>query len=1078
MRRVGGWLTLLCALFGLPVALVTTRQVWLDLDVGAAAAEPMTVPVLVFAVAATGWLLWAWLVVAVVLDVAAVLTHGAWAVRLLPAPLRTTVTTLAGSLLMGITSVTAGSSAAGGAPPSGTAMHTVGPPTEVLPASAADAATAIPDLVRVSVDTSIVPVRQVTGPGSAALRTHRTHGQPMTVTVRRGDTLWSISERCLGDPHRWQEIYRLNAGRYDRAGRMHGGDHIEPAWVLTLPDDTPPAPTTHTDPGSGAVTAPPAAQTQPSIPGPPAGVDGQAPDDGVTDEHPSSPASVSVTPVPAGTGVDTGARTGQTDRQEPGFQLFSGSWVDAGLAAAIIAAAALVWAHRRRRYTPATPSAVARSHDTDIAAMPAVVRMLRRRTDASSPGRSATVAPAADPAPADAHAGSGTDADDGNDHRIAAEEPRLSPDAIVEHQLGGDHDAGHADRAEEDRNSAGADRIRPGSGWRRPAGLGLVGGGADAAARGLLVTAVADGADDPAARTVVVIPASTAGRLFGTGPTLPDMPRIVITDGLPEALDRIETGALHRSRVLQQHAVDTVAEVRRADPLEEPLPPIVLLTDASDVHGGRVAALLQQGRRLDIHGVLLGAWPHGDTATVAADGTTSPATPNSASPTATTAASSARHAADVGRLTVLTVTEAVDLLNVLAEAHTGQPPASSGGSTPPDDTSDPATGTTHGGIARPGPDVAPAPAPRPAAPGSAGAAEQPRPPDAPEPDPAVAVGSGAGADDAITEVPTGPAGRVSVELLGAPRVVNAEASQDPLRPKSLELLAYLAVHDTPVHYESILDDLLPDAPANKAVHRLHTYVSNLRHVLRHAGGAGTYIIRTGQRYLLNRDAFDVDLWQLRAAIQQAELADDPAERIAARQHAVQTYRGHLADGVDYEWVEPHREAARRHAVDAALALADALADEPDRVLRILDAAIGHSPYTEVLYQAAMRANAALGRPDTVRALRHTLTRQLADLDAEPSDETSALADRLLTATPTATRRNPRQQPSRPDQPDQPNQPDQPQRTGTPAIRAADDRTGPRATQTTVPAPGGPLPPLPPLPVRPVRGTDTDADAAA
>src|SRR6185369_15677797 len=53
-------------------------------------------------------------------------------------------------------------------------------------------------------------------------------------------------------------------------------------------------------------------------------------------------------------------------------------------------------------------------------------------------------------------------------------------------------------------------------GWRRTGGLGLLGPSAQAAARGLLVAAAADGADDPAARSVVLMPAATAMRLFGT----------------------------------------------------------------------------------------------------------------------------------------------------------------------------------------------------------------------------------------------------------------------------------------------------------------------------------------------------------------------------------------------------------------------------------------------------------------------------------------------------------------------------------------------------------------------------------
>jgi DNA-binding SARP family transcriptional activator len=127
--------------------------------------------------------------------------------------------------------------------------------------------------------------------------------------------------------------------------------------------------------------------------------------------------------------------------------------------------------------------------------------------------------------------------------------------------------------------------------------------------------------------------------------------------------------------------------------------------------------------------------------------------------------------------------------------------------------------------------------------------------------------------------------------------------------------------------------------------------------------------------------------------------------VAALRRAVDTYGGPLADGFDYEWIEPYREAARQQALDACLALAEALADQPSEMLTVLEAVMRHSPYAEPLYQAAMRARAALGHLDAIRTLRRTLTRHLAEIDAEPSDDTIALADHLVAGLQRPTRRS-------------------------------------------------------------------------
>ncbi|PWB45744.1 MAG: hypothetical protein C3F10_05465 [Dehalococcoidia bacterium] len=61
---------------------------------------------------------------------------------------------------------------------------------------------------------------------------------PATYTVMRGDHLWGIAERFLGDGFRWVEIWKLNQQRAMTDGRAFVDPNlIYPGWQLELPQD-------------------------------------------------------------------------------------------------------------------------------------------------------------------------------------------------------------------------------------------------------------------------------------------------------------------------------------------------------------------------------------------------------------------------------------------------------------------------------------------------------------------------------------------------------------------------------------------------------------------------------------------------------------------------------------------------------------------------------------------------------------------------------------------------------------------------------------------------------------------------
>jgi hypothetical protein len=141
----------------------------------------------------------------------------------------------------------------------------------------------------------------------------------------------------------------------------------------------------------------------------------------------------------------------------------------------------------------------------------------------------------------------------------------------------------------------------------------------------------------------------------------------------------------------------------------------------------------------------------------------------------------------------------------------------------------------------------------------------------------------------------------------------------------------------------------------------------------------------------------VDLWQLRDLLNRAQLASAPARTELLRQ-ACDLYTAPLADGCDYEWIEPHREKARRWGTEAHLLLADdLLTSDPQAASDLLDKAIGLDHYNEELYRKAMHARHALRDADGIRVLLRALTMALADLDAEPAEITVELAAKLRTS---------------------------------------------------------------------------------
>jgi DNA-binding SARP family transcriptional activator len=177
---------------------------------------------------------------------------------------------------------------------------------------------------------------------------------PRVYVVQRGDTLWGIAERELGDPLEWSEIFQMNEGRPQPGGVTLTEPHwIDPGWTLLLPASSTTGPAPGGEPPSPTTgQAPPAvAQPAPVVPTPP------------TTPPPATP-PVTTTPVttaPPPQPHVTSPRRAETVPAAPSsggpVRLPSGSVVAGSFAAGVVATVAVGRLRRRHayRYRPPRP---------------------------------------------------------------------------------------------------------------------------------------------------------------------------------------------------------------------------------------------------------------------------------------------------------------------------------------------------------------------------------------------------------------------------------------------------------------------------------------------------------------------------------------------------------------------------------------------------------------------------------------------------------------------------------------------------------------------------------------------------
>lgn len=767
--------------------------------------------------------------------------------------------------------------------------------------------------------------------------------RPPAYQVKQADWLGRIAERYLGSFDRYPEIQQLNAHLITNA------DHIEPTWRLVLPADA------H-DRGarSHAMGRLEAAQSEktPNSPeggatGPDASPTPRQPDPGnpsePTPQKPSDtaarPPSSAATSLPAAGGTASSGQPGpvpsQPRRRDAGVPL-PGGWIGLPLAAALVAAGTMVWLQRRHRYIP-QPIHQVLADNTDLRPLPPVMTHIRRAVRQHAPQ---LLEPTTTASPTVA------------DH-LATSPKQRSPQPPV--------------------GRSGPEL----AGLRHPlpiSGLGLVGPGAEPAARALLIATLSSGGPtDPDAKSQIVIPAATLSTLLGATEASPGtIPRLHVAADLGEALARVDELTIERSRLVEDYDAADLASVQMADPFHPPTPPVLLLADAATHEfRARLTTTFQLGAPLGIGGVLLGDWPPGDTLTVHADGTV-------------------ENGHD--RLAVLDHPTAIDLLQVLREAHTGEcagsthTRSSDGPIRTNDDSGSAGTRALEIHTAQHTSDNASAPLAPPS--------DMP----APLADPSKSASNGRASTQPPARKAASARRRVRIQLLGTPVIFDQDDHPVPgLRHHARELLVYLAVRRGGADLSQIMEAFWPDATVPRARERLSTEVGDLRRRIRLAHGdkAIQPVINTGGRYHLDPDLVEIDIWQLLDWLRRASSTADRDTRAGLLRQAIDVHTGILALGYDYDWIEEAREQIRRHGVRARTQLADLTADtDPTTAAELIRGAAALEPINEALARRAMRALAHSGDFDGVQAVFHAVKVALDDIGEEPSAETSSLAATL------------------------------------------------------------------------------------
>ncbi|MFF0172926.1 hypothetical protein [Micromonospora profundi] len=235
--------------------------------------------------------------------------------------------------------------------------------------------------------------------------------------------------------------------------------------------------------------------------------------------------------------------------------------------------------------------------------------------------------------------------------------------------------------------------------------------------------------------------------------------------------------------------------------------------------------------------------------------------------------------------------------------------------------------------------------------------------------------------------------RLQLRVLGEPTLLLDGHPVEIRRTAALQALVFLAVHPDGADTRQLTDAIWPGLPRRSLTGRLYTTLSDLRTTIRSTAGV-TIIEHSDDRYRLDPTAVTVDLWHFHHAVHDATTA--VATDVTTWKAVIDAYPADLAARRNWPWLDPIREATRRHVIDAHAALAAASPDDRE-ALAWLQAGIRIDPYNADLHTRAVTALITLGDHDAADHLRQGYGRRLAAAGIRPTDPAETTA--TLTGQP-------------------------------------------------------------------------------